>query len=288
MSRQRVIGVLLNYRDPQRSVACAESLLAQDIDKVLIWDNSADGGESAEAISGRFVDESRVVIHVSSTNLGFAAGANAALAKCREWLPDAWILLINNDARLLDGGLAKLVEAMACHPEAKLVFPSIDNGGSILGKAFYQYWTGLLFWSPKPGCFAYASGCCLLIAPERNELPIFNEQFFMYGEDCELGWRLRNLRGALLHLDEVLVVHEGAASSRNGSLFYEERMVAAHLMLARAIAEGNPARLVILYFSRAVMLLLRACLRCLRYRSLTPWRGIVNGWKIAHSTRSKS
>ena len=98
-----VIGLLLNYRDAPRSIRCIQSVLDEGAVAVVVWDNSADGGESARAVAHAYADAQRVNIVVSPTNLGFAAGVNRALAHGRALYPQAWVLLINNDARLLPG-----------------------------------------------------------------------------------------------------------------------------------------------------------------------------------------
>ena len=188
--KSQTIGLLLNYLDARRSIRCIQSLFDEGVERVVVWDNSADGGLSVAAIRNEFVDESRLEVHVSSTNLGFAAGANRGLEHCAKLNPKAWVLLINNDARLLPGGLSALVTALHSSPVARLAFPNINHAGRVLGPAYCHRLSGLLSWRPRAGFFHYASGCCMLIATDRVALPLFDEDFFMYGEDCELGWRL--------------------------------------------------------------------------------------------------
>jgi N-acetylglucosaminyl-diphospho-decaprenol L-rhamnosyltransferase len=287
MRERAVVGLILNYRDAARSIACIQSLINDGIAHVLVWDNSADSGVSAQDIQKQFELDERVRVVVSGSNLGFAAGINAALAFCMVNFPKAWALIINNDARLRRGGLERLCRELQRNPVAKLVFPKINHAGKILGPGYYQYWTGMLSWSPRKGSFLYASGCCLLIAPERMDFPLFDAEFFMYGEDCELGWRLRRSPGALVHVDEVLADHDGSASSGLGSRFYEERMVAAHLILVRKLAgEKLPLR-CLLYLTRIIILIARAGLRSYRYRSFIPWEALWRGGIIAFSTDSR-
>lgn len=275
-----VIGLLLNYRDTARSIECVQSLLDNRIDKVMVWDNSADEGESAAGIKTHFEPEPRVFVNVSDHNLGFAAGVNGGLALCKERFPRAWVLLINNDAYLLPGGLIKLCTALEQNPKSLLAFPDINHAGQICGIAYHQILTGKLSWNLSIGSFAYASGCCLLIANDRLSMNLFDEDFFMYGEDSELGWRLRLKKRSMIHVSEMLVVHEGSASSKLGSSFYEERMVAAHLILVSKLTHNWIYR-VLLYGTRVPMLFTRAIIRSVRFRSIIPLLALWNGWKIA-------
>lgn len=281
---EQAVGLLLNYRDAGCSIRCIQSLLDQDVPKVVVWDNSADGGMSAAAIRAAFDDDERLDIRISAANLGFSAGVNRALEYCLEFYSGTWVLLINNDARLLPGGFSKLVDALAVNPASKLAFPNINHAGRILGQAYCHRLTGLLSWRPRRGFFSYASGCCMLIATDRIRLPLFDEDFFMYGEDCELGWRLAQESAVVEHVNETLVEHEGAVSSGLGSPFYETSMVAAHLILARKLAR-TPLDLSVLYVLRAIMLTTRALVRSIRFHSVTPYKALWHGARIAFGKR---
>jgi N-acetylglucosaminyl-diphospho-decaprenol L-rhamnosyltransferase len=279
-TNQQVVGLLLNYHDAARSIDCIHSMLGQDISWVLVWDNSEDDDESATIISECFKMDGRVSVVKSAGNLGFSAGVNRGLECCVRSFPGCRVLLINNDARLLPGALTKLVQSLSKSEASRIAFPRINHGGSVLGAGYYHRFFGLLSWRPGFGYFQYASGCCLLIATDRITLPLFDEDFFMYGEDWELGWRLRKQPGALVHVDETLVEHDGAASSGLGSLFYESHMVAAHLLLARKIA-GNMPEIGLLLLLRILMLLTRAMIRALRFCSVVPFKALWRGARIA-------
>jgi GT2 family glycosyltransferase len=219
-----------------------------------------------------------VSIEVSPVNLGFAAGVNRGIDWIRANRPGSWILILNNDAVLLPGGLSALCCSLAGHPEAILVYPAIDHGGRVLGTVWYQRWFGLITPKPLPGSFPYPSGCAILFAPERWETPLFDEDFFMYGEDIRLGWMHRNT-GRLLHLPKVCVWHEGSASSGMGTAFYERRLVAAHLLLAAKTSTD----LSDLFFSltmRVMFLCCRALARSVRFHHMLPLRVLVGETKV--------
>ncbi len=275
-----IVGLTLNFRDATRTLQSVRSLLADGASRVLVWDNSEDGGRSATALRAVLAGEPRVDIELSDANLGFAAGVNRGIARILDREPAAWILLINNDARLVSGSLARLRNALLHDPVAGIAYPAIMQSGRISGTVYYQRWLGLLSARPLPGSDAHASGCCMLIDPVRTGRPVFDEDFFMYGEDAELGCRLRRRPGTLLHVPQARVEHEGSASGRIGSLFYEERMVAAHLILAHKLARSTAGRLGLL-LGRVIMLPARAIVRTIRQRSTIPLRALVRGWRLA-------
>ncbi|MDH1076024.1 hypothetical protein N5C93_24640 [Pseudomonas nitroreducens] len=274
-----VIGVLLNYRDARRSEACVRALLGNGVAGVFVWDNSADGAVSSGELKRRLNDDERVYLHVSPINVGFAVGVNLAVERCLVQHPDAWVLIINNDAVLYDGALETLRQALHESPSALLAAPQISQHDGVSGVVYYHRFTGLLFQQPRKGCSSHPSGCCLLLAPQRIQLPLFDEDFFMYGEDCALGLRYRG-RGDIMYLPKVLVRHDGTASSGLGSRFYEERMVAAHLILAGKLS-SNPLGRALYRGTRVLVLSARAVRRSLRFRSWVPIQALGWGARLA-------
>lgn len=276
----RTIGLTLNYRDASRTITCVQSLLDNEVSSVLVWDNSADGGKSADGIREAFFGQDRVMVHLSNDNLGFAAGVNRGLQLCRDIQQGGRVLLINNDARLLDGAVGKLQLALDATPTARIAFSDINHAGQVRGSAYYHKLTGLQTWTPAWGSFRYATGCCLLLATDRIPGTLFDEDFFMYGEDVELGWRLAQQPNATAYVPETLVEHEGSASSGMASLFYESHVSAGHLLLASKLARGT-GEAFLFGLARLPILAARALVRSLRYRAMTPWRGLAIGLRTA-------
>ena len=273
-----IVGLTLHYCNPALTDRCVRSMLADGVDAVLIWDNTGDGGESAKNVAVCQEQPDRVMLEISPTNLGFAAGVNRGVEKVLARWPDAWILLLNNDAIVIPGATAILCDALANRPNAVLAFPRIDQGREQFGLTYYHRFFGLFLAKPWPGCIVYPSGCAQLIGPERIALPLYDEDFFMYGEDVMLGARLGLQRMA--HVPEILVRHVGNAGSGQGSGFYEERMVLAHWLLARKLAK-NPIELPLFLLGRALSLPARALLRAVRLRSPTPLRALWRGYRLA-------
>lgn len=275
-----VIALVVNFRDARRTMYCVRSLLDNDVCHVVIWDNSADNGVSAAELDDSLAGENRVSIEVSPCNLGFAAGANRGLQACRQRMEQAWVLLINNDATAPSELARKLAGALAEDNRTLLAFPALMHSGHRLDEVYYHRWLAMLSDRRFPGAFRVPRGCCLMLAADRWSGPLFDEDFFMYGEEIELGWRLRVRQGAMVCVNDTLVEHEGSASSRLGSPFYEARVVAAHLILAHKLAH-NRIEACLLSTTRVPMLLSRALIRSLRFRSFTPWLALWQGLRIA-------
>lgn len=276
MITRSIIGLTLNFRDAARTSRCIASLLDDGAEAVLVWDNSEDAGRSASELRQQWAGNDRIRIEQSPRNLGFAAGVNRGLEAVRQGWPHSWALLINNDAVLGPGSLQALSQALAAHPQAVLAFPTIDHRGRAFGAAYYHRVLALITSYPLPGSFPYASGCCQLIAPERYSGKLYDEDFFMYGEDVELSWRLGVNR--IVFVSAAKVMHEGSATSKLGTAFYETLLVESHLRLIDKLAQTRFDRRLLL-LGRLVSLPARALMRTWRYRSLVPLRALAEGWK---------
>jgi N-acetylglucosaminyl-diphospho-decaprenol L-rhamnosyltransferase len=276
---QPVAAITLEFRSPERTVRCVRAMLDEGVARVIVVDNSDDDGVSAARLRETFAGDARVDIHVSAGNLGFARGVNHGLRLLRD---DAWrgrVLLINNDATLVPGALAALAAALDAQPEAALAYPEIRQAGDSLTLVYYQRPTGVLSPRPIPAAFPYVSGCCMLLAPRTMATDVFDETFFMYGEDVELAYRLARGGETVVFAADAHVDHVGAGASGLGSAFYETHMVAAHVILARRLASGRIEQGIFLV-GRVLFLTLRATVRSLRYRSWVPWRALSAGWGL--------
>lgn len=274
-----IIGLTLNYRDAERTSRCIVSLLSDGAAAVLVWDNSEDDGTSAENLRQRWQAEPRVVIAGEGRNLGFAAGVNRSIELVLQRWPQSWIMLLNNDAIVQSGTLETLRRALEDRTQAVIAYPSVNHNGRIIGTMYYHSYFALLSCDKRwPGSFPYPSGSALLVAPERGNLPLFDEDFFMYGEDVMLGWCLGQER--MVHVPQILISHEGSATSKNGSPFYELQTATSHWLLAKNLA-SNPFERFLYFSGRLVGLGGRALIRAWRNRSFSPISAFLQGLQTA-------
>lgn len=274
-------AITIHFRKPELTARCVDSLLADGWNPILVWDNSEDAGASLQALQARYAADPRVVLVGSPSNLGFGKGMNAALAALGQRGYAGPVLLVNNDAEVLPGMRAALLAALPLNSTVSaLVAPRILQDGQIQGWLYYQRWLALVTRRPLPGSIAYLSGCCLLVRRADHAAPLFDEDFFMYGEDVELSWRWRNQGGALVLLEDAWLHHAGSASSRQASVAYERFLVGSHWVLARKLA-GARWEMQVIQITKLPALIARACLRALRYRSLVPIRALAELARVA-------
>ncbi len=264
-------AITIHFRKPELTRKCVDSLLEDGWNPILVWDNSGDAGESLKVLEARYAVEPRVRIARNAINLGFGKGMNTALALLGRQGYAGPVLLVNNDAEVEPGMRVALVAQLS--GGTTLVAPRLMQNGQEQGWLYYQPWLAVVTRRTLPGSFAYLSGCCLLVERPDNALPLFDEDFFMYGEDVELSWRMHGMGTRLHLLDRSFIRHQGSASSGQASAAYEQFLVRSHWLLAGKLVSNAPARLL-MYVLRIPVLLARAGLRAWRYRSMVPLRAL--------------
>ena len=277
MSNPTVCAIVLDYNGAEKTKECLISLVGQGLQTIYVLDNSASERATtnlrdAMAHVAGAQPEFTIKILTAGKNLGFGRGVNFVLAHdLRSETPHDYYLLLNNDAIAGPALVSGLVSALENEPQAALAAPRVVS--SDLGREFgiwYHRYLGLLLSRPGKFRFHYFTGCCLLLP--RNLVGaagLFDETFFIYGEDAELGWRLLRAREKTLCVRDVYVEHEYGPSVNRASLFYEYHMVRAHLRLSR-LTYRHPIEVPMLMVTKSITLSVRAVVRSFRNLTLSP------------------
>ena len=275
----RICAIVLNYLGFSDTVECVESLLEDNcVEQIVIVENSP-SGEERRQVERHFSRRKRIRILVAGKNLGFAGGVNFALISMGIGSFDAFLIL-NNDTLIPTGAIALLERG--CHKgDLDFVAPAIygyPETSQVWSKGnYYNRFTGLMSQHPLgfvPGNLYYLTGCCLLIRNTVFEaIGLFDETFFMYGEDVEFCFRAasKGLRYSLV--PEAKIFHKVSGSSGNNSLFYEYHVCRSHLLLCAKLAR-TPQEVWISLFLKSVLMSLRAVWRIFRYGNLNSLQGL--------------
>ncbi len=196
---------------------CLASLAAQDLEafEVLVSDNaSRDGSQALLREWAR--KEPRVRLRESATNVGYAAGHNAAIRDAH----GEFVVLLNQDVELDPGFLSAIVAAFEAHTDAGSVQPrlrqlaapgdrlaTLDTTGLVMGRDRRAVSRGQglpdgpghqraeAIWGvdgPVPAYRLSALREAALARPD-DSWEVLDEDFFLYKEDVDLAWRLRLL-----------------------------------------------------------------------------------------------
>ncbi|WP_233188274.1 glycosyltransferase family 2 protein [Actinomyces qiguomingii] len=219
---------------------------------VVIADNGTEH-ERVERAAQRY--GARVV--GDGNNRGYGAGANLAARD----LTEDWLVVANPDIVWRPGSLDTLIEAGRTEPRAGCLGPRLLNpDGSVYpsGRALPSLVGGAghavlgRVWPSNPFSAAYhgsnenvthpvgwLSGACLLLpAAAWKRLGGFDEDYFMFFEDVDLGARVGRAGWLNLQVPDAVVVHAQGASWKSRP----ERMIRAHHASARRyVSASHPA-----------------------------------------------
>lgn len=195
--------------------------------QVLVVDN---GSDDAACLTDIVARHPRCELLGLSENLGFAAANNLGVAHCEEV---EFVVLLNPDAYPQQDWLARLVEAARAHVEAAS-FASrmldhadprrLDGAGDLLSLAGKPRRRG--HGMMADGRFTDADevfAACAAAVLYRRQAFIdcggFDERFFCYVEDVDLGFRLRLAGYGCRYVPTAIVHHIGSALTGRRSDF---------------------------------------------------------------------
>lgn len=164
----------------------------------------------------------------SETNLGFAAGNNFAAGR----LDTEFIVLLNPDAFPDPDWLAQLIGAADRHADggafgSTQIDAEHEDRFDGLGDCYHAAgvpWRGGYGATrgapPEEGeCFSPCAAAALYRAEAWRALGGFDERFFCYCEDVDLGFRLRLAGWRIFQIPDAIVRHVGGGSSGKRSDF---------------------------------------------------------------------
>lgn len=166
-------------------------------------------------IRNKFPD---VTIIETGRNLGFAGGNNVGIRHALENGAD-YVWLLNNDTEVEPDVLSEMVRTSESAPSfgaigAVLVEMNNRNRVQAYGGGRVNVWLGLQWDNKQAGRrLDYINGASLFIPRRVLEAQgLLDERFFMYWEDTEFGFRLRQAGWELGVAESARVYHKGSAS----------------------------------------------------------------------------
>jgi GT2 family glycosyltransferase len=236
--------IVVNWNRSNLLRACLESLTAQRGVRfeILVVDNGSTDGSADMAKTCFAGGELPVTILENSTNLGFCAANNQGIAHTR----GAYIALLNNDAEADAGWLAALAGTLDGHPEAGMAASKIlswedprviDKAGHLIyldgqnrGRGHGQRDEGQF---DNVEEVLWPDGCAAMYRRSMiDEIGGFDEDFFAYADDAELGLRARMAGWTCIYVPHAVVRHHhsstlGVQSARRLELIERNRVLLA-------------------------------------------------------------
>ncbi len=172
-----------------------------------------------------FEDFEIIVIDNNVQNRGFSAGCNEGIHQAK----GEFIVLLNNDARANRNWLKELVRAADENPAAGMFASKVLKPNGKLesyGCYIHPDGNGMCRRNDR-NVVDFPSGCAAMYRRSMlNKIGLFDERFFMYNEDTDLGLRAQKAGYKCVYVPMAMVTHLYSQSSSAYSLkklFYVER-----------------------------------------------------------------
>jgi len=247
--------VIVNYNVKYFLEHCLLSVRAASVGlraEIIVVDNKSTDG-SVELVRRKFPE---VILIANTENAGFATANNQAVEKAT----GTYILYLNPDTivpedcfsscirymdahknagalgcRLVDGKGQFLPESKRGFPSASVAFFKIVGLSSAFSnsKLFNRYHLGYL---PEMeinevdvlvGCFMFCRKSVI------DQTSGFDTDYFMYGEDIDLSYKINKAGYKNIYFPETTVIHYKGESTKKGSLNYVKMFYQAMIIFAK-------------------------------------------------------
>lgn len=224
----RVTVVIPNYNGKEFIDKCMLHLTKQDFTdfKVIVTDNGSKDGSGEMAL--KYSDRLNVELVELGDNYGFSRAVNEGIVRS----DSEYVILLNNDAYAGKHFIKELVNKMDSDENifaAQALMLQYSDKNLVDGAGDYFSAMGWGFAWGKDGeaknymqerdVFSCCAGAAIYRKSILDEIGLFDENFFAYLEDMDIGYRARlyGYRNVIVPKAKVLHVGSGSSGSRHNS-----------------------------------------------------------------------
>ncbi len=247
------ISSVLRAFEVMKKTSSSDSSVNEEVAEIIVVDNhSADG--SVDYLEKRYPQMLYPMVRFvrSAHNLGFARANNIAIRQSR----GEYVLLLNPDTIVGEDALKASVDFMDAHEDAGAVgvrmlgaqgrramesrrgLPTpMVSFFKMLGfcnrwphhRLFGKYYMGYLPWDEPCQIEVVSGAYCMLRRMALDEVGLLDEDFFMYGEDIDLSYRV--LKGGYhnYYLPVDILHYKGESTQKSSfryvHVFYEAMLI---------------------------------------------------------------
>ena len=274
--------VVPTFSADRKLVECLDAIGKQtyrDFEVVIVDNSGAGRVRSSEA------EKRGAIVIEPKSNVGFGAAINLAFRRSHA----PYLAALNDDAAPRPGWLAALVAAADAHAGAGMFASQVrffgeehlDSAGMVIARDGSSKQRGHLFPAAEFGSeeeVLFPSGSAALYRRTMlDEIGLFDEDFFLYCEDTDLGLRARWAGWKCVYVPEAIVDHHYSHSAGRASrlkAYYVERnrlFVVAKNFPARALWAVPFATLARYWWHMRSMALGRGTAAQFRREGNAPW-----------------
>ena len=203
-------------------------LLDGALEVILVDNASSDGSSDAAKRAYPWI-----TVHRLPKNLGYAGGCNRGL----EIATGEWIWLLNDDVRLVEGVVGKMLEVGQSAPDVAAIQPKVmslvkegyfdyaGGAGGMIDRFGYPFALGRVGgdleldrgqYDQSREIFWASGTACLYRRETLEQIGSLDESFFAHMEEIDLAWRAWNSGWRILSAPAGVVQHLGG-----GTLSYQ-------------------------------------------------------------------
>lgn len=282
-----IVNYNVKYFLEQCLYSVLKSLVGIDSEVIVVDNNSVDGSEGM--VKSRFPN---VTLIVNKENLGFAKANNLALSVAQ----GEYNLLLNPDTVIEESTFSKCIGFMDAHQEVGALGPKMINGkGHFLpeskrgiptpevafykifgltrlfskSKVFGKYYLGHTSHNDVQEVEVLTGAFMFIRRSALDKIGFFDEDYFMYGEDIDLSYRLIKAGYKNIYFPQTTIIHYKGESTKKGSLNYVLIFYKAMQIFAKKHFSGNFVTTYLLminlaiYFRAGIALLQRSFIKTL-------------------------
>ena len=237
MNKPLVSIIIVNWNVRELLQGCLRSIYAETVNtpfEIIVIDN-ASHDDSVAMVRAEFPE---VICIDNQDNIGFGRANNQALAYCQ----GEYIILLNPDTLVLDGAIDKLTAHMQQLADVTILGSRLVNADGSLQRwtagrfptvwtmAYHYFWLNYLLGRLGPVSSFYlnydvdtdidvdwVSGACLIIRRSLMLGRLFDENYFLYGEDMELCHYYRRHGARIVYTPSATILHYHGRSTQQSS-----------------------------------------------------------------------
>lgn len=223
---KQVTVIIPNYNGKKYLVSCLKALLENtdmEIEIIVVDNHSSDG--SIEEAKKVYPEVNYILLE---RNYGFSKAVNEGIKASKT----PYVLLLNNDTEIKKGFVYNLLRTIQSSKrifsvEAKMVQygnpEKIDSAGTFYNALGWAFARGkdshVLRYESRCETFAACAGAAIYRKSILDEIGLFDEDYFAYLEDIDIGYRARIHGYRNVYEPKAQVLHVGSGTS--GSRYNE-------------------------------------------------------------------
>ena len=247
--------VIVNYNVSHYLLQCVDSLshaLRGTDSEVIVVDNHS--RDNSVTLLRQYHPEVRIVENLH--NLGFAKANNIAIRQSR----GEYVLLLNPDTIVSESVVKGVISFLYSHPEAGsagvrmlnadgTVAPESRRGVPTPMTAFYKlsglcgmfpnsrrfgrYYLGHLPWDSPQQIEVVSGAFCMLRTSVLKKVGLLDEDYFMYGEDIDLSYRILKSGATNWYVPETILHYKGESTHKSSFRYVHVFYQAMHIFFRK-------------------------------------------------------